>query len=284
MSDLPLPRAVDKHKPGRPRVPNVYGVFYAVPSVCFWFVLAFLGVQERYALSLASSVLFGSTMGLFDDIANLRWRTKAILPLFAALPYIVLGPAGRTTVSTILTGSLDLGFLFLILLVPAMVTIVTNSYNQLGGLNGLESGTGLIILVGMTILSGDWILMSLPLVLLVVLTYLSFTGKAFLGNIGSFSIGLTLVVLSILDNLKLMLLISFIPFIANSILILFSNYFLHDRAKTFMDNEGRLYATRIRSLRTLLLTHKRMTEHQVVMAIYLLVAFSVLVAMLITVM
>jgi UDP-N-acetylglucosamine--dolichyl-phosphate N-acetylglucosaminephosphotransferase len=226
---------------------------------------------------MATSVLFGSTMGLFDDLADLRWRYKAVLPVFAALPYVVLGPTERTTVS-ILGGSVNLGGAYLLFLVPIMVTIVTNSYNQLGGLNGLESGSGLIVLCALV--SSDWILLGFPMIVLAILTYLSFTGKAFIGNVGSFSVGLTLAVASIIDNLKLMLLISLFPFIVNSLLILYSNYIIRDRAVTFIDSEGKLYAKKVRSLRTLLLRYRHMTEREVVIVLYLTVLFFVAVGLL----
>jgi len=277
---VPFPKAVDEHKPGKPLIPNGYGIYYALVCVCFWFILVFFSVRATAALLLATSVLFGSTMGLFDDLTDLRWRYKALLPVFAALPYVVLGPTARTTVS-IFGGSINLGGAFLLLFVPVMVTIVTNSYNQLGGLNGLEAGSGLIVLCGLAIVSGDWVLLVCPILVLAFLTYLSFAGKAFIGNVGSFSVGLTLAVVSVIDNLKLMLLISMLPFIVNSILILYSNYLLRDRAITLLDNDGKLQAKKIRSLRTLLLRYRHMNEKQAVITLYLVVLLFVAVGALV---
>ena len=258
---MPFPKVKDFHKPGMPLVPNCYGIFYVLISVCYWFILAFLGVMETEAIALTSSVLFGSTMGLFDDLVDLRWRYKAILPVFAALPYMVLKPSDRTAISLLLIGVVHLGELFFIVLVPLIVTVTTNVYNQLGGLNGLESLTGLIVLIGLTIASengGNVLLSIVPILCLVVLGYISYRGKAFIGNIGSFSIGLTLAVYATLMNVKTTLLISLIPFIFNSLLILYSNYILHDKADTEMDENGLLYSKRIRSLRTMILYYKRL--------------------------
>lgn len=273
---MPFPKAVDEHKPGKPLVPDGYGIYYALACVCFWFILVFLEVRGRAPLLMATSVLFGSTMGLFDDLADLKWRYKAVLPVFAALPFVVLGPTERTTIS-IFGGSINLGGAFLLLLVPIMVTIVTNSYNQLGGLNGLEAGSGLIVLCGVAFVSSDWILLAFPILVLALLTYISFTGRAFIGNVGSFSVGLTLAVVSVIDNLKLMLLICMLPFIANSLLILYSNYILRERAVTLLDNEGKLYATKVRSLRTLLVRYKHMSEKELVIALYFVVLLFVVI-------
>ena len=167
---------------------------------------------------------------------------------------------------------IDLGSLFFLLLVPILVTVVTNSYNQLGGLNGLESLPGLIVLAGLSIASNNITLTVVPMLCLVFLGYLSYTGKAFVGNVGTFSIGLTMAVYSILMNLKLFLLIALAPYVFNSTLILVSNYLLRDRADTMMDDSGHLYAEKTRSLRTLILSRKPMTEHQAVLVITLITA------------
>ena len=238
--------------------------------------------MQEEALSLASSVLFGSTMGLFDDVVNLQWRYKAVLPVFAALPFMVLTPSGRTTISLPFIGVLELGNWFIILLVPIIVTVVTNTYNQLGGLNGLESLTGLVILIGLSAASGNVTLIIVPALSLLILVYLSYTGKAFIGNVGTFSIGLTLAVYAVLMNLKFFLLVSMIPHLVNSFLTLYSIFILQDNAQTFIDESNHLYSTKIRSLRTLILTHKRLKEHQVVVIITVIIAFFTLFAYCIT--
>ena len=275
---MPFPKAIDYHKRGKPLVPNCYGVFYALISVCYWFVLSFVGVLAEDALALATSVLFGSTMGLIDDMMNLRWRYKAFLPIFTALPFMVLQPSDRTTIELLLIGVIDLGSLFFLLLVPLLVTVVTNVYNQLGGLNGLEALPGLIVVAGLSLASNDATLTLVPILCIIGLGYLSYTGRAFIGNVGSFSIGLTLAVYAILRNLKLFLLLALAPYILNSILILYSNYLLHDRADTLMDESGRLYAEKARSLRTLILSRKPMTERHTVLTITLITAICTVVA------
>jgi UDP-N-acetylglucosamine--dolichyl-phosphate N-acetylglucosaminephosphotransferase len=276
---MPLPRAKDYHKPGQPLVPNCYGVFYALISVCYWFILSSLGIMKDEALALATSVLFGSTMGLFDDMVDLPWRYKALLPIFASLPYIGLKPLGKTTIWLPFLGIVNLGEYFFILMTPFIVTVTTNTYNQLGGLNGLESISGLIILVGLIIASDAIFLLLIPVVCLFTLAYFNYNGKLFIGNVGTFSIGLTLAVYAILMNLKLFLLISLSPFIFNSILILFSNYVLHERAETLLDENGLLYSHKVRSLRTLILHFKRLSEHQTVLVIHLIVIFFTVIAL-----
>ena len=243
--------------------------------------MVFLGVDEQRSLALATSVLFGSTMGLFDDLVDLRWRYKAILPIFAALPYMVLRPSDRTTIYSLLIGVVDLGTLFFLLLVPLITTITVNTYNQLGGLNGLEAISGMVVLSGLMVASSNYVLLGIPLICIAALAYLSFRGMAFVGNVGSFSIGLTMAVYSILMNLKLFLLCSLTPFILNSLLILYSAFFLHQRADTLMDDVGNLYSNSVRSLRTLILHNRHMSEQKTTLALCGLVAIFVLLSFLI---
>ncbi len=296
---MPFPTAKDYHKPGQPPVPNCYGIFYALISVCYWFILYALmsiypsslpGVTREDALALATSVLFGSTMGLFDDMADLKWRYKAILPVFASLPFMVLQPSDRRTILLLFLGVVDLGTLFFLLAVPLIVTVTTNTYNQLGGLNGLESLSGLIVLAGLTAASligtgtsipfGKFALTLVPMLTLLALGYLNYRGKIFLGNVGTFSIGLTLAVYAILMNLKFFLFVSLLPFMFNSVLILFSNYIFHERADTLLDENGLLYSNKPRSLRTLILHHKRLSERQAVLTICALITLFAALAML----
>jgi UDP-N-acetylglucosamine--dolichyl-phosphate N-acetylglucosaminephosphotransferase len=218
-------------------------------------------------------------MGLLDDMIDLRWRYKAVLPVFAALPYIVLTPSDRTAIMLLPFGIIEFKVLFFLLFVPIMITVVTNTYNQLGGLNGLESLTGLIIMIGLAFASQNILLTIVPILCLVALSYLSFTGRAFIGNVGTFAIGLTLAVYSVLMNLKLFLLIAFTPFIVNSLLILFSNYVLHQRAETLLDEKGLLYSHEIRSLRTLILHNRHMSERKVVLVVCALVCASTIAAL-----
>jgi len=276
---MPFPKVKDYHKLGQPLVPNAYGIFYALISVCYWFILSFLDIGSKECVALAASVLFGSNMGLLDDMIDLRWRYKALLPVFAALPYMVLKPSDRTAIMLLFFGIIDFKVLFFLLFVPAMITVITNTYNQLGGLNGLESMTGLIIMIGLTVASQNLVLTIVPILCLVALSYLSFTGRAFIGNVGTFAIGLTLAVYSVLMNLKLFLLIAFTPLIVNSLLILFSNYLLRQRAETLQDEKGLLYSHEIRSLRTLILHNRHMSERKVVLVICTLVSASTVAAL-----
>lgn len=178
-------------------------------------------------------------------------------------------------------GTIDFGVFYFFVIIPLIVTITTNTVNQLGGLNGLETVCPAIILGGLMFLSGaSAILLCVPLFVWVSLAFFNFRGKIFVGNTGSFAIGITLAAFAIISDLKTSLLISLLPYIFNSSLILLT-YFLFRTKAAVSFNGKKLFSDHRRSLITLI-THRRyLTERQVVTIISLLVVASTSVALLI---
>lgn len=284
-----FPKVPDYHKPNKPLVPTGLGVFYVVASALYLFILhLFLEggtTTPNKALTLAVCILFGGFMGLLDDWMDLRWRYKAFFPLIAAIPLVALAYRlhVRTAITIPLIGTIDLGIynIYYIAVIPLIVTVTTNTVNQLGGLNGLETVCPAIVLMGLMILSGqNAILLTLPLAVWLTLAFFNFQGKIFVGNTGSFAIGITLAAFAIISDLKWCLLVSILPYIFNSSLILL-NYFLF-RAKANVIFDGvRLVSNHRRSLITLITYNRPLTERQVVVIVSLLVAASTLAAVLV---
>jgi UDP-N-acetylglucosamine--dolichyl-phosphate N-acetylglucosaminephosphotransferase len=282
-----FPKAPDEHKPGRPMVPNGLGAVYILASVTYLFILQGLQIWNRLsALTLASCILFGGFMGLFDDWADLRWRYKAFLPIIAALPLMVLRE-GETTMSTYFWGKVDFGPLYYFVIAPLIVTITTNAVNQLGGLNGLESICPSIILTGLftvSILHGreQAALLYVPLIVSWTLAYYNFRGKIFVGNTGSFSLGITLASYAIIANMEQTLAISIIPYIINSSLVLINILFFKRRANLEV-NWPTLKAKHRRSLTTLIAYYYPATERKLVLLISSIFILSTVVAVLISI-
>lgn len=220
-------------------------------------------------------------MGLLDDWMDLRWRYKAFFPLIAAIPLVALAyrlPYVRTTITLPVVGTIDFGMYYFIVLIPLIVTVTTNTVNQLGGLNGLETVCPAIVLIGLMAVSGyNAILLTVPLAVWLTLAFFNFRGKIFVGNTGSFAIGITLAAFAIIADLKWCLLISILPYIFNSSLILLNYFFFRARANVVFDGV-RLVSNHRRSLITLITYKRPMTERQVVAIISLLVAASTFVA------
>ncbi|MEM2093166.1 MAG: hypothetical protein QXE16_02660, partial [Candidatus Bathyarchaeia archaeon] len=109
---------------------------------------------------------------------------------------------------------------------------------------------------------------------------LNFKGKIFVGNTGSFAIGITIAAFAIISDLKWTLLISLAPYILNSSLILLNYFIFGTKAKVSFDGK-KLSSDHRRSLITLITYRRQMTEEQVVIVIAGLVAASTLAAVLI---
>jgi UDP-N-acetylglucosamine--dolichyl-phosphate N-acetylglucosaminephosphotransferase len=168
-------------------------------------------------------------MGLLDDWMDLKWRYKAFMPLIAALPLVYLASAYglRTSISLPIIGMIQFGEAYYFIIIPLIVMIVTNTVNQLGGLNGLETVCPAIVLIGLMVLSQSYFILMLgPLILWLALAVLNFQGKIFVGNTGSFAIGLTIASFAVITDLKLSLVISILPYIFNSALILLTIFFV----------------------------------------------------------
>lgn len=280
-----FPKVPDQHKPNRPLVPNGLGVIYVLVSVVYLFLMYFFDIIKvsngvSLPLTLAVCILFGGFMGLLDDWMDLRWRYKAFFPLVAAIPLISLATRLelRTTMTTFLFGTIDFGVYYYFIVLPLLVTIITNTVNQLGGLNGLETVCPAIVMIGLMVIARpNAVLLYGPLIVWLLLALLNFRGRVFVGNTGSFAIGMTLASFAVISDLKTDLIVSVIPYIFNSSLILLTYFFSRAKAKVSFDGK-KLSSDHGRSLITVITYRRRLTERQVVVTISLMVAASTLVA------
>jgi len=229
-----FPKVPDQHKVGRPLIPNGLGVLYVIATTVYLFIIYFsdkvftLGIDTMVngvsaSLTLAVCILFGGFMGLLDDFMDLKWRYKAFMPLIAALPlmyYALENPALRTSISIPFIGTIQFGEAYIFIIIPLIVMIVTNTVNQLGGLNGLETVCPTIVILGLIVFSPSSYLMIGPLLFWLILTYLNLAGKIFVGNAGSFAIGITIAAFAIISDQKVNLFVSILPYIFNSSIIL----------------------------------------------------------------
>jgi UDP-N-acetylglucosamine--dolichyl-phosphate N-acetylglucosaminephosphotransferase len=285
-----FPKVPDQHKPGKPLVPWGLGVIYVLFATIYIFSAYFLGIGKTVngvsaPLTLAVCILFGGFMGMLDDWIDLKWRYKAFMPLIAALPlmhFVLANPQMRTSISIPLLGTVQFGDAYIFVVVPLIVMVITNTINMLGGLNGLETVGPAIILIGLTVLSSSTfqILMIGPLIVWLILAFFNFQGKIFVGNTGSFAIGLTIASFAVLTDLKSSLLIAVLPYVFNSVLILSAVFFVHKKANVAFDGK-KLVSDHRRSLVTLLTYRRPLTERQVVTVISLIISFFTALAVLV---
>ena len=286
-SDGVFPKVPDQHKVGQPLISNGLGVLYVLFTTVYLFILYFSGYIKNSAdvsapLTLAACILFGGFMGLLDDWMDLKWRYKAFMPLIAALPLIYFAReiGARTTIALPFIGTIQFGPAYFYVIIPLIVMIVTNTVNQLGGFNGLETICPAIVIIGLMALSPSYILMLGPFMFWLILAYFNFKGKIFVGNSGSFAIGMTIASFAVISDLKLSLLVSILPYIFNSSIVLLSIFFFREKARVIFDGK-KLSSDHKRSLITMITYHRPLTERQVVGIISLIIAFFTLLGVLI---
>ncbi|CAG0895070.1 unnamed protein product [Darwinula stevensoni] len=115
----------------------------------FVFVFSFQFVEYLAALlSICCMVL----LGFADDVLNLKWRHKLLLPSLATLPLLCVYYVNFNSTTVIIPHplrfsfgySLDLGILYYFYM-AVIVVFCTNAINILAGVNALEVGQSLVI-------------------------------------------------------------------------------------------------------------------------------------------
>lgn len=232
----------DLNDPDRKEVPESLGI---VPATVF-LVVSILSQtiittgQLEFNASLLS-ICFMIFLGFADDILDLRWRYKLILPTIASIPLLVTY-SGSTSIliPKILKGYfglgkiLNLGILFKIYM-SLLAVFCTNAINIYAGINGLEVGQSLVI--GFSIICYNLIeillygnieqnIFSLAIMLPFVATslalfmYNKFPAKCFIGDTFCYFAGMTFACVGIQGHYSKILLLFFIPQILNFLISL----------------------------------------------------------------
>ncbi|GAB0086274.1 UDP-N-acetylglucosamine--dolichyl-phosphate N-acetylglucosaminephosphotransferase [Sergentomyia squamirostris] len=100
-------------------------------------------------------------LGFADDVLDLRWRIKLLLPTIASLPLLMVYYVNFNSTTVVMPNivrefvgySLNIGFLYYIFM-GMLAVFCTNAINILAGINGLEVGQSLIIALSIVIFNG----------------------------------------------------------------------------------------------------------------------------------
>lgn len=243
----------DMHKPNRPVVAEMGGIAIVVGFVGASLVGIALhtlfGFQFHLAAVLAAllSVTITSLIGLYDDMFDMRQWVKALLPLAAAVPLVAIEIVGsHSAISIPIVGTVQFGLLYPLVLIPLAIAICANLTNMLAGFNGLEAGMGIIMFATLAIvafLNGQVEMTVLSVAMLgALLGFIPFNwypARAFIGDVGAFSIGAALAAAVIISNLKSAGAILMIPFIADWFLKAASRF---PKSFAALGPDGRLHA------------------------------------------
>ncbi|XP_011639149.1 UDP-N-acetylglucosamine--dolichyl-phosphate N-acetylglucosaminephosphotransferase [Pogonomyrmex barbatus] len=175
-------------------------------------------------------------LGFADDVLNLRWRHKLLLPTIASLPLLMVYYVNFNSTIIIIPKplrpwfgfSLDL-WIFYYVYMGMLAVFCTNAINILAGINGLEVGQSLIIATSILIFnivelySSQWkahqfsIYFMLPYIAtsLALFKFNWYPSQVFVGDTFCYLSGMTFAVVGILGHFSKTTLLFFIPQIIN---------------------------------------------------------------------
>jgi len=243
---------VDLNKSSGEKVPEASGVV----TGCVFLIITIVMIPATYSsyltgeeavvefpheefTQLLAALLSISCMlllGFADDVLDLRWRHKLLLPTMASLPLLMVYyvTTNRTEIMvptifrTILGSSIQLGFFYYVYM-GMLAVFCTNAINILAGINGLEVGQSVIIASSLIIfnlmsLSGNlghhhqfslYFLLPYLGTSLGLLAHNWYPSKVFPGDTFCYFSGMTLAVVAILGHFSKTLLLFFLPQIVN---------------------------------------------------------------------
>jgi len=168
-----------------------------------------------------STILIVVLIGIFDDLVSMPQQVKAFMPLFAALPLIVI-KEGSTFMMIPFLGKINFGLLYTLVIIPLEVTIAANAINMLAGFNGLEVGMGIIVVGSLAIIAyllGKITVLVILLAtfgaLLATLYYNWYPAKILVGDVGTLSIGAIIAAVVIMGNFEIAGAILLIPYVVD---------------------------------------------------------------------
>ena len=274
----------DMHSPRKREVPEMGGLAVSagfVAGVLFYIAFATFYFNSNpeliYILAALATCLIIMTVGMLDDILGwkigLRKWQKPLLTSVAALPIMAVN-AGEHEMALPFLGSVDLGILYPLVVVPLAVTGAANGFNMLAGFAGLEAGMGVIILMTLGFVAwqtgSGWvavIALCMVTALLAFLRYNWHPARIFPGDTLTYTVGALIAVVAILGNMEKIALFLFIPYFLEFLIKLRTRF----RGECFgkPDQRGLLSPPgRVESLTHLPLRILKLREPQLVLLLY----------------
>lgn len=177
-------------------------------------IITFIGVLDE----LTCLVKEREGHGLFEKFKRkgLSQWLQFILPFPAAIPLMAIS-AGVSTISIPFLGSVNLGILYPLVLVPIAIVGTSNATNMLAGFNGMQAGLGIIMMIflgSFAYANGSTLSLVLALVfaaaLMAFLIYNWYPAKIFPGGL-DYIVGTMIGCIAIIGNIEKFALICFAP-------------------------------------------------------------------------
>lgn len=240
----------DLCKKNKTKVPESLGVvtscvflvamFFFIPVPFSFFLKKEEDFSHQEFVELIAALLSICCMillGFADDVLDLRWRYKLILPTIATLPLLMVYYVNYNSTTIILPKflrsflglNLDIGIFYYVYM-GMLAVFCTNAINILAGINGVEVGQAIIIAASIIVFNltelylGNQIkahTFSLYLMLPFIATslalwkYNKYPAQIFVGDTYCYFAGMTFAVVGILGHFSKTLLLFFLPQISN---------------------------------------------------------------------
>ncbi|XP_014486814.1 PREDICTED: UDP-N-acetylglucosamine--dolichyl-phosphate N-acetylglucosaminephosphotransferase [Dinoponera quadriceps] len=240
---------IDMSKRSYEKVPEAIGVF----TGCIFLVTMFLFIpvpftdyilknenfpHDKFVEFLAAllSICCMLLLGFADDVLDLRWRHKLLLPTVASLPLLMVYYVNFNSTIIIIPKplrqwfgfSMDLWILYYVYM-GMLAVFCTNAINILAGINGLEVGQSLIIATSILIFNvvelfgSQWkahqfsTYFMLPYIAtsLALFKFNWYPSQVFVGDTFCYLSGMTFAVVGIIGHFSKTTLLFFIPQIVN---------------------------------------------------------------------
>ncbi len=290
--------AVDYYKPDRRKIPTSGGIIILLSLIAFYGLSGVLALNniEIYDINKiewysALVVIYFGSFGLIDDIWDVGRASKIFAPFFFSLPLTLYLPYSGVNLPVL--GYIEMGEFFLIFVAPLYVMVVSNLVNMHSGFNGMAAGLSFILLLTLTFKSftlnrGAIFMLSCTLgSTLGFLWYNRFPSKVFDGNVGALSMGAAVGVGIVSGGFFVSGFIMLIPHTINFLMYVYWRVMhrLRPEDKRWkvvkfgqVRKDGTLEVPNNLTLKWVLPYYFRLTEKQVVIAMYALTAIFCLIS------
>ena len=274
----------DQNKKNTPLVPISGGI--AVMAGLFMGIMVYSFFQTFYfnykettipLFAGLTTIIMITLVGFVDDLlikskeesSGLKQWQKPLLTLTAAVPLMVIN-AGATAMWIPFIGRTDFGVIYPLILIPIGVIGAANMVNLLAGINGLETGMG-IVYTGMLGLyafvngSETAALVALLIFASLVAFYIfnKYPARILPGDSLTYLLGGSIAVIAILGNIEKAAIIASVPFIIELILKWRSKFKAKSYGYYYKGNVKSYHGNKIYSLVHLMTRKGNHTEKEI---------------------
>jgi UDP-N-acetylglucosamine--dolichyl-phosphate N-acetylglucosaminephosphotransferase len=257
--------------------PRLPGIVYILASLNTILIITLIGVFD----TLTSLIKRREGSGVFEQFKKVglpRWL-YFFIPVPAAVPLMAVN-AGVSKMSFPFIGTVELGLVYPLALVPLAVLCCCNATNFLAGFNGLEAGMGSVLLFSLGIyayhqgqVNSAMISICFAAALLAFLRYNWYPAKVFPGDL-NYTIGAVFVSATVIGNMEKFAILCFIPYIIEAFLKAASRFEAESYGVLQPDGTLKPRGENIRGLTHIVMRLGKFTETQVSMV---LIGFEIVV-------